>query len=88
MPLCPNKDDEIMAEVRRMRDEYAAKFGYDQHLISDDLRRLQAEEPHKYVSFDKDDPHCVPDTFRYEDFFARSRPELDNVPAEPPDGEE
>jgi len=86
--LCPDEDDEIMAEVRRMRDEYAAEFGYDWNLIRQEHRRHQEEFPHLYVSFDKNDPNCVPDTWRYEDFFKRARPELDRVPTEPSDGEE
>jgi len=85
--LCPDEDDEIMAELRRNREEYAAKFGYDEQLMWEDSMRHQAEFPHLYVSYNKNDPHCVPDTFRYEDFFKRARPEFDRVPTEPSHGE-
>lgn len=77
--LCPDEDDEIMAEVYRMRDEYAAEFGYDRRKMHEAHMRHQAEFPEKYVSYDKDDPHYVGDNWRYEDFFARSRPKVDDV---------
>jgi len=73
MYLYPDENDEIMAEVCRMRDECAAKFGYDEHKRFEYHLRHQKEFPHLYVSFDKNDPNCVPDTWRYEDFFARFR---------------
>jgi hypothetical protein len=34
-----NDDDPIVAEVRREREEYAAKFGYDMKLINEDTKR-------------------------------------------------
>lgn len=33
------KDDPIVKEVRRIREAYAAKFGYDVAKIVEDLRR-------------------------------------------------
>jgi hypothetical protein len=33
------KDDPIVEEVRRIREAYAAKFGYDIKKIVEDLRR-------------------------------------------------
>ena len=33
--------DEIVEEVRKSRDEYAAKFGYDIRAIARDLREKQ-----------------------------------------------
>jgi hypothetical protein len=86
--LCPDEDDEIMAEVRRMRDEYAAEFGYDEQKMWEAHMRHQEEFPHRYVCFDKDDPHCVPDTWRYEDFFTRSRSLEKSVPNESTDAKE
>ncbi len=35
------KDDPIVAEVRRVRDQLARKFNYDIHAIFEDLRRRQ-----------------------------------------------
>ena len=32
-------EDPIVAEVRREREEYAAKFGYDMKLINEDTKR-------------------------------------------------
>lgn len=36
------KDDPIVAEVRRTRDEHAAKFSYDRDAVYDDIKRLEA----------------------------------------------
>jgi len=35
--------DEIVEEVRKARDEYAAKFGYDIRAITRDLREKQEQ---------------------------------------------
>jgi len=35
--------DEIVEEVRKARDEYAAKFDYDLHAIARDLREKQEQ---------------------------------------------
>ncbi|MBM4047943.1 MAG: hypothetical protein FJ279_22815 [Planctomycetes bacterium] len=37
------KDDPIVAEVRRVRDELARKFNYDIHAIFQDLRRREGK---------------------------------------------
>ena len=34
-------DDPIVAEIRRLRDEYARRFGYDLEAICRDLREQQ-----------------------------------------------
>ena len=83
--LCPDEDDEIMAEVYRMRDEYAAEFGYDLDKMHEAHMRDQEMFPHKYVSYNKDSPHYVGDNWRYEDFFTRIQPKLDNGPNEKED---
>ncbi len=44
-------DDPIVAEVRRIREEHAAKFGYDLKAIYEDLKRRQAASGRKYVNF-------------------------------------
>ena len=36
-------DDPIVAEVRRAREEYAAKFNFDLRLIFDDLKHREQE---------------------------------------------
>jgi hypothetical protein len=36
-------EDPIVAEVRRIREEYAAKFGYDMKLIDEDTKRRARE---------------------------------------------
>ena len=44
-----NLDDEIVAEVRRVRDEHAKKFNYDLDAIIADLRRRERESGRKTV---------------------------------------
>jgi hypothetical protein len=39
----PNDDDPIVAEIRREREEYAAKFGYDLKLIEENAKRRARE---------------------------------------------
>ena len=43
--------DEILSEVRRIREAYAAEFGYDIQKMVEDLKRRQAESGRKVVSF-------------------------------------
>jgi len=42
-------NDEIVDEVRRVRDEYAAKFNYDIAAICADMRQKQAESQRQVV---------------------------------------
>ena len=42
--------DEIVEEVRKVREEHAAKFGYDISAICADIRRKQAKDGRKIVS--------------------------------------
>lgn len=35
------KEDEVVAEVRRFRDEHAAKFNYDVDAIAEDLKKRE-----------------------------------------------
>ncbi len=42
--------DEIVEEVRRVRQEHAAKFAYDISAICADIRRQQAESGREIVS--------------------------------------
>lgn len=43
--------DKIVEEVRRIRDEQAAKFNYDIEAIVADARKRQTESGRKTVSF-------------------------------------
>ena len=45
----PNDDDPIVAEVRRIREEYAAKFGYDMKLIDEDTKRRARESRARFA---------------------------------------
>ena len=46
-------NDEIVEEVRRVRNEHAAKFDYDISAICADIRLKQATDGRKVVSLDK-----------------------------------
>ena len=43
--------DSIMEEVRRIRQEYARRFGYDLRAIATDLRKREQKHPERLVSF-------------------------------------
>ena len=43
--------DEIVEEVRKAREEHAAKFNYDLRAILADARKRQKKSGHKVVSF-------------------------------------
>jgi hypothetical protein len=43
--------DEIVEEVRKAREEQAAKFNYDLRAILADARKRQKKSGHKAVSF-------------------------------------
>ncbi|MBA3693956.1 MAG: hypothetical protein H0X15_07120 [Acidobacteria bacterium] len=45
------REDEIVKETRRLRDEYAKQFNYNLDLIFEDLQKKQKESGRKYVSF-------------------------------------
>jgi len=43
--------DPIVEEVRRAREDYAARFGYDLRAVAADLRRLEQQHPERLVTF-------------------------------------
>jgi hypothetical protein len=45
------RKDAIVEEVRRSRDERAAKFAYDIHAIAEDARQRERQGGRKVVSF-------------------------------------
>ena len=45
------RDDPIVEEVRRLRQEYAKQLGYELHAMAEDLRRWEREHPERLVSF-------------------------------------
>jgi hypothetical protein len=60
----PNDDDPIVAEVRRVREEKAAKFGYDMKLIDEDTKRRarvlrELFAPHSLADEKDDDPNVA-----------------------------
>ena len=42
--------DEIVEEVREVRDEYAAKFNYDLDAIYEDIKKQEEQTKRKIVS--------------------------------------
>ena len=44
-------DDPIIAEVRRVRQEHAARFNYDLDAIFEDIKRMERESGRTFVSF-------------------------------------
>jgi len=49
----PNDDDPIVAEVRREREEHAAKFGYDMKRVNEDRKRRIRELRARFGLHDK-----------------------------------
>ena len=45
------RDDPIVEEVRRIRQEYAKQFDYDVHAMAADLRKREQQHPQRLVSF-------------------------------------
>lgn len=43
-------EDPIVAEIRQIREEYAAKFNYDLKAIVQDIQRQERESGREYVS--------------------------------------
>jgi hypothetical protein len=39
--------DPIISELRKVRDEYAARFNYDIDAMMEDLRKKEKQFPHK-----------------------------------------
>ena len=45
------RNDPIVDEIRRIRQEHSAKFNGDLHAICEDIRRQERESGRKYVSY-------------------------------------
>ena len=45
------RDDPIVEEVRRIRERYAGRFGFDLRAMAEDLRKKEQEHPELLVSF-------------------------------------
>jgi N-formylglutamate amidohydrolase len=41
----PKYDDPVVAEVRRLREEFSARFGHDIHAMAEYLRARERERP-------------------------------------------
>ena len=52
-------NDPIVDEVRRIREEHAARFDYDLRAIFDDIRKNQKLSGRTFVSF-ADDSRAIP----------------------------
>ena len=49
----PDDDDPIVAEVRRIREEYAAKFGFDLKQMDEDRKRRARELRARFAAQDE-----------------------------------
>lgn len=45
------REDPIVEEIRKVREEHAARFYYDLDAIYQDLKRLQQESDREYLDF-------------------------------------
>ncbi len=45
------RDDPIVEEVRRVREEYARQFGFDLRAMAEDLPKHEQEHPERLVAF-------------------------------------
>ena len=52
--------DEIVEEVRRVRNAYAAKFDYDLNKIFKDLKKQEEKSKRKFVSLKPKTPERTP----------------------------
>ncbi len=52
--------DEIVEEVRKVRDEYAAKFNYDLDAIYKDIKEQEKKTQRKVVSLPPRKPELLP----------------------------
>ncbi len=52
--------DEIVEEVRKVRDEYAAKFNYDLDAIYKDIKEEEKKTRRKIVSLPPKKPELLP----------------------------
>lgn len=52
--------DEIVEEVRKVRDEYAAKFNHDLDEIYKDIKKQEKQSQRKIVSLPSKKPELLP----------------------------
>jgi hypothetical protein len=55
-------NDEIVEEVRKVRDEYAAQFNYDLDAIFKDIRRQEEKSHREVVSLPPKKPESIEPT--------------------------
>ncbi len=54
------EEDDLILEVRRNREAYAQRFGFDLRAIHRDLKRQERESGRKVVSFESEAPERNP----------------------------
>jgi hypothetical protein len=52
--------DEIVEDVRKAREEYAAKFNYNLEEIYEDVKQQQMQSGRKIVSLPPREPETIP----------------------------
>ena len=55
-------NDEIVEEIRKTRDEYAARFNYDLTAIYKDLKEQQKRAEHEIITLTPREPVLLPQT--------------------------
>lgn len=55
-------NDEIVADIHRVREDYGAKFDHDIDAIYEDIRRQQAGSGREFISFPRNPPQGAPST--------------------------
>ena len=53
-------EDKIVEEVRKVRDEYAARFNYDLEAIYKDIKEQEKKSQRKLVSLPPRKPQMIP----------------------------
>lgn len=55
-----NGKDEIVEEVRAVREAYAARFNYDIRKIYEDVKAREASSDHPIANLQPVEPHSTP----------------------------
>jgi hypothetical protein len=73
--------DPIVAEIRRFREEHAARFNYDLHAICEDLKEQERNSSRKFVSYP---PRRIPPAERAVDSAGAERTGMEQQSAVAP----
>jgi hypothetical protein len=74
-------EDPIVAEIRRIREEYAARFNYDLWAMYEDLKEQERKSGRKFVSYP---PRRIPPEDRTANEPAAKAADVEQAPAAAP----